>query len=54
MLLHFVDIETSHLDPNQGEITEIAIITYDLKTKDVLTFVEKIKLEKPENADQKS
>ena len=54
MLLHFVDIETSHLDPNQGEITEIAIITYDLKTKDVLTFVEKIKLEKPENADPKS
>ena len=54
MLLHFVDIETSHLDPNQGEITEIAILTYDLKTKEKSSFVRKIRLERPDDADPKS
>lgn len=54
MKLHFVDTETSHLDPTQGEITELAIISYCMETKSETTFVKKIRMLNPEMANPKS
>ena len=54
MKLHFVDTETSHLDCSQGEITEIAIITYCTEKKSVSNYVRKIKMQNPELANPKS
>jgi DNA polymerase III epsilon subunit-like protein len=54
MKLHFIDTETSHLDPVQGEITEIAVITYCTETKKESCYVKKIKMLHPERANQKS
>ena len=54
MKLHFIDTETSHLDCNQGEITEIAIITYCLETRKESRYVKKIKMQYPERANKRS
>jgi len=54
MKLHFVDLETSHLDYRIGEITEICIITEDTETGLVSRFYKKIKMNNKESADPKS
>jgi DNA polymerase III alpha subunit (gram-positive type) len=54
MKLHFVDIETSHLDHRIGEITEICIITEDTKTGITSKYYKKIKLQNKKSADPKS
>ena len=54
MKLHFVDIETSHLDYQIGEITEICIITEDTKTGMISKYYKKIKLQNKDSADSKS
>ena len=54
MKLHFVDIETSHLDYEIGEITEICIITEDTKTGMISKYYKKVKMSNKELADPKS
>lgn len=50
--IHFIDLETSHLQAPIGEILEVAILTsfdrgYTIHEK----FVKKVKMDKPDNAD---
>ena len=54
MKLHFVDLETSHLSHLKGEITEIAIVTTDLRNNTISVYEKKVKLANRVSANPKA